>query len=253
MTQMAQMKQALQPGAGSLVVELTTAPAALREAQALRYRIFAEECGARLNSSIPGLDADDFDRHCEHLLVRDRHSGAVVATTRLLDSQAARRAGGFYSEGEFHLVGLEQLRGSVLEIGRTCVHPDYRNGATISTLWSGLAQLMRDRQYSFLIGCASIGMGDGGIQAHAVMQRLRQRYLSREWVNAVPRRPLADMPLPDNITAQIPPLLKAYMRLGATICGEPCWDPEFNVADVFVLLSAQQLCPRYARHFGAAS
>jgi len=237
----------------SLLVEITTSPTALQEAQALRYRVFVEECGAKPDSLAEGLDSDRFDMHCEHLLVRDSQTGEVVATTRLLDSQGALRAGGFYSEGEFQLVGLAQLPGPILEIGRTCVHPDYRNGATISTLWSGLAQVMRERNYNFLMGCASIGMGDGGIQAHAVMQRLRQRYLSREWLNAVPRRPLVDMPLPENITAQIPPLLKAYMRLGATICGEPCWDPEFNVADVFILLHRQQLCPRYARHFNAAS
>ena len=252
MTQMAQLGSALLATPSPLIIELTTSPDAVQQAQALRYRIFATECGARLDTPVPGLDMDEFDQHCEHLLVRDSHTGEVVATTRLLDSQGARRAGGFYSEGEFQLIGLAQLRGPILEIGRTCVHPDYRSGATISTLWSGLAQIMRERDYSFLMGCASIGMGDDGIQAHAVMQRLRPRYLSREWLNAVPRRPLVDMPLPDNVTAQIPPLLKAYMRLGATICGEPCWDPEFDVADVFILLHRQQLCPRYARHFGAA-
>lgn len=236
-----------------LVVELTTAPTEIREAQALRYAIFSEECGARLDSSVPGLDHDAFDSHCEHLLVRDRSSGQVVATTRLLDSQGASRAGGFYSEGEFHLVGLAHLRGPILEIGRTCVHADYRNGSTIAVLWSGLAQLMNERNYSFLMGCASIGMGDGGIQAHAIMQRLRERHLCRQWLNAVPRLPLAEQHLPANITAQLPPLLKAYMRLGAKICGEPCWDPAFNVADLFILLQREQLCPRYARHFKAVS
>lgn len=251
MTYAAQVTQQISPS--PLVLELTTDPTALREAQALRYRIFSEECGARLDSPVEGLDLDEFDVHCEHLLVRDRDTGQVVATTRLLDSNGAVRAGGFYSEGEFHLVGLTHLRGPILEIGRTCVHADYRNGATIAVLWSGLAQLMNERNYSFLMGCASIGMGDGGIQAHAIMQRLRERYLSREWLNAVPRLPLADMDLPANVTAQIPPLLKAYMRLGAKICGEPCWDPAFNVADVFILLRREQLCPRYARHFKAVS
>lgn len=250
---MTQVAQAIETTPSFLTVELTTSPTELQEAQALRYQVFAEECGAKLNSPIAGLDVDEFDVHCEHLLVRDKHTGEVVATTRLLDSQGARKAGGFYSEGEFHLIGLEQLRGPVLEIGRTCVHADYRNGATISALWSGLAKVMNERNYSFLMGCASIGMGDDGIQAHTVMQRLRQRYLSRDWLNAVPRRPLVDMPLPENVTAQIPALLKAYMRLGAKICGEPCWDPEFNVADVFILLHRDQLCPRYARHFKAVS
>ncbi|MFO7706247.1 MAG: GNAT family N-acyltransferase [Halopseudomonas sp.] len=235
-----------------LSVELVQDRACLRAAQALRFQVFSEECGARLANPESGLDQDLFDLHCEHLVVRDRHTGTIVATTRLLDSQRARQAGGFYSEGEFQLVGLKQLRGDILEIGRTCVHADYRNGATISVLWSGIAQLMNERHYAYLMGCASIGMGDGGIQAHAVMQRLRERYLCRNWLNAIPRLPIPEMDLPVNVSAQMPALLKAYMRLGAKICGEPCWDPEFNVADVFILLRREQLCSRYARHFKTA-
>lgn len=234
-----------------LSVELVQDPKTLEAAQALRYQVFSEECGAKLADAGSRLDQDAFDLHCEHLVVRDLLSGDVVATTRLLDSKGAQRAGGFYSESEFQLVGLPQLRGGVLEIGRTCVHARYRNGATISVLWSGLAQLMNERRYEYLMGCASVSMADGGIQAQAVMQRLRGRYLSREWLNAIPRLPLPEMDLPENVTAQMPPLLKAYMRLGAKICGEPCWDPEFNVADVFILLRREQLCPRYARHFKA--
>jgi putative hemolysin len=235
-----------------LTVELAATPDSLRAAQALRYRVFGEECGSRLHGAEQGLDQDRYDLHCEHLIVRDQRTGEVVATTRILDSERARSAGGFYSESEFQLVGLGDLRGDVMEIGRTCVHADYRNGATISVLWSGLAQLMNERRYSYLMGCASIEMHDGGVQAHAIMQRLRNRYLCREHLNAIPRLPLPERSLPDNVTAQLPPLLKAYMRLGAKICGEPCWDPEFNCADVFILLRREQLCPRYARHFKAS-
>ncbi len=234
------------------VVELASDKDTLCEAQRLRFRVFGEECGANLQDAEGGLDQDRFDLYCEHLVVRDLFTGQLVATTRLLDSQRSRQAGGFYSEGEFQLVGLTALRGELLEIGRTCVHPDYRNGATISVLWAGLAQVMNERRYDYLMGCASIDMSDGGVQAHAIMQRLRDRYLSRDHLNAIPRLPVPEMDLPANVTAQLPPLLKAYMRLGAKICGEPCWDPDFNVADVFILLRREQLCPRYARHFKAA-
>ncbi len=234
-----------------LLLEMIRDPVALREAQGLRFRVFSEECGAHLQSAETGLDQDAFDLYCEHLAVRDVQTGQLVATTRMLDSQRARLAGSFYSEGEFDLVGLRQLRGEILEIGRTCVHPDYRNGATISVLWSGLAQIMNERDYAYLMGCASIPMGDGGVQTHAIMQRLRERYLCREWLSAIPHVPVPELDLPANVTAQLPPLLKAYMRLGAKICGEPCWDPQFDVADVFILLRREQLCPRYARHFKA--
>ena len=225
---------------------------ALREAQALRYRVFSSEFEARLQGAELGLDMDDFDSHCRHIGVRDLASGELVATTRLLDHLTARQLGHFYSEGEFALHGRAQLDEPVLEIGRTCVAPAYRNGATIAVLWSELAEELNRGGYRYLMGCASIPMRDGGIQAHAIMQRLRDSHLSTELLHAEPRTPLPAQELPDNVTAQLPPLLKAYMRLGAKICGEPCWDQEFQVADVFILLKREELCPRYARHFKAA-
>lgn len=224
---------------------------ALVEAQSLRYRVFGEEFGARLQGAELGLDYDGFDVHCSHLGVRDQASGELVATTRLLDHRAARRLGRFYSEDEFRLHGLGKLEGPILEIGRTCVAADYRNGATIAVLWSALAEILNEGGYRYLIGCASIPMRDGGIQARAVMQRLRERHLSHDHLRAEPRQPLPELAVPDNLTAELPPLLKAYMRLGAKICGEPCWDPDFQVADVFILLKRDELCPRYARHFKA--
>ncbi len=226
--------------------------AALREAQALRYRVFSTEFGALLQSTETGLDCDEFDVHCSHIGVRDLVSGELVATTRLLDNLKARGLGRFYSEGEFNLDGLAELDAPILEIGRTCVHPAYRNGATISVLWSMLAEALNQGGYRYLMGCASIPMRDGGIQAQAIMQRIRERYLSTDLLRANPKIPLPTLVVPDNVIAETPPLLKAYLRLGAKICGEPCWDPDFQVADVFILLKRDELCPRYARHFKAA-
>ncbi|WP_374417709.1 L-ornithine N(alpha)-acyltransferase [Stutzerimonas kunmingensis] len=225
---------------------------AFREAQALRYRVFSSEFDAQLNGAELGLDMDDFDIHCRHIGVRDLASGELVATTRLLDHLTAKQLGRFYSEGEFALHGLADINEPVLEIGRTCVAPAYRNGATIAVLWSELAEVLNQGGYRYLMGCASIPMRDGGIQARAIMQRLRDSHLSTELLHAEPRTPLPELELPDNVTAQLPPLLKAYMRLGAKICGEPCWDPDFQVADIFILLKREELCPRYARHFKAA-
>ena len=225
---------------------------ALREAQALRYRVFSEAFAAQLGGEEPGLDQDAFDLHCTHLGVRDLATGALVATTRLLDHRAAQRLGHFYSEAEFRLHGLSELQGPVLELGRTCVDAAYRNGGTIAVLWSELADVLNEGEYRYLMGCASICMRDGGVQAQAVMQRLRERYLCHDHLRAEPRVPLPTPPLSSNVVAELPALLKAYMRLGAKVCGEPCWDPDFQVADVFILLKRDQLCPRYARHFKAA-
>lgn len=235
-----------------LQAERLQGPAALREAQALRYRVFSAEFDAKLNGAELGLDMDDYDIHCRHIGVRDLESGQLVATTRLLDHQAAADLGRYYSEEEFALHGLAGLEGPVLEIGRTCVDVAYRNGATIAVLWGELAEVLNEGGYSYLMGCASISMQDGGIQAHAVMQRLRERYLCTEHLRAEPKHPLPQLDLPGNVIAEMPPLLKAYMRLGAKICGEPCWDKDFQVADVFILLKRDELCPRYARHFKAA-
>lgn len=239
-------------GARRLQAERLEGAVALREAQALRYAVFSSEFEARLKGAELGLDMDDFDAHCAHIGVRDLNTGGLVATTRLLDHQAAQRLGRFYSEEEFSLHGLAHLEGPVLEIGRTCVAPEYRNGGTIAVLWAELAEVLNEGGYSYLMGCASIPMKDGGIQAEAIMQRLRGRYLCNEHLRAEPRTPLPRLQVPENLSAEMPPLLKAYMRLGAKICGEPCWDQDFQVADVFILLKRDQLCPRYARHFKAA-
>ncbi len=251
MTQMAITRDRTTP-ARRLQAKRLLGADALREAQALRYRVFSSEFEAKLKGAELGLDMDDYDVHCQHIGVRDLNSGELVATTRLLDHQAAAGLGRFYSEEEFSLDGLAHLQGPVLEIGRTCVAPAYRNGATIAVLWGELAEVLNEGGYRYLMGCASIPMQDGGIQAQAIMQRLRERYLCTEHLRAEPKKPLPALDIPGNVIAEMPPLLKAYMRLGAKICGEPCWDEDFQVADVFILLKRDELCPRYARHFKAA-
>lgn len=147
-----------------LQAERLVGNAALREAQALRYRVFSSEFDAQLQGAEFGLDMDDYDAHCSHIGVRDLASGALVATTRLLDHMTAQRIGHFYSEQEFRLHGLAALNEPVLEIGRTCVDPAYRNGATIAVLWGELADILNQGGYRYLMGCASISMRDGGVQ-----------------------------------------------------------------------------------------
>ena len=221
----------------------------LAETQRLRYRIFAGEMGAQIHDAGTGLDRDRYDPHCRHLYVRDKGTGAIVACTRILTDDRAGFAGGFYSGGEFDLGLLEHLPGRSMEIGRTCVDPAYRGGAVIALLWSGLADMILREGFDYLFGCASVGLEDGGANAHAVIDTLRAQYLSPPWHRVRPRNPL---PLPDarpTQPARMPPLLKAYVSLGARACGEPYWDPEFNCADVFMLLNVPDLNPSYARRF----
>jgi putative hemolysin len=131
------------------------------------------------------------------------------------------------------------------------VHPDYRNGAVIALLWSGLARYMLMHRYDYLMGCASIPLRAGTHEAHAIFQQLRRDYLSDDTLRVQPRQPLPQLGLTDRDEqrATIPLLLKAYLRVGARICGEPAWDREFNVADLFLLLRADDIAGRYARHF----
>ena len=225
----------------------------VREAQRLRYQVFSEEMGACLSnpeSGIdPGIDKDMFDPYCEHLLVRDHASGAVVGTYRLLNPKLARRAGGYYSETEFDLTRLGHLQESMVEVGRSCVHPEYRNGPAIGLLWSGVTQYMRQMGYKYLIGCASIGMQDGGHAAASIYRRLSQEHMSpREW-RVFPHYRLPLESLNSTLNAPLPPLIKGYMRLGCFICGEPAWDPDFNSADLFLLLPLSLMHKRYARHY----
>lgn len=232
----------------ALSVALARSHEDITAAQRLRYAIFAEEMGVRLHNRIPGLDHDRLDGYCQHLIVRDAF-GQVVGCTRILTAEAARRAGGFYSQTEFDLAPVLALPGRFMEIGRTCVHPDYRNGATISTLWSGLAAFIAEQRIDYLIGCASMPLGEDGGAARALYAELARRHLVPEPLRVRPHLPL---PRHDGMARgdyTVPPLLKAYLRLGAQIGGEPCLDPDFRVADVFVLLSTPRIERRYARHF----
>ncbi len=215
--------------------------------QRLRYQIFAEEQGANLESAHLGLDCDHYDSYCEHLMVKEVATGRIVGSTRILTLDNARKAGSFYSENEFDLRKLLPLPGKVMEIGRTCIHPEFRNGAGIGMLWAGLAHFAEQRQIDYLFGCASISMRDGGAQAAAIMQHVQTRHLAPESMRVQPLVRL--LPVQPATVLNLPPLLKSYLKLGAWVAGEPCLDPDFNVADIFILLDMQQLDMRYQRHF----
>ena len=137
----------------------------------------------------------------------------------------------------------------MVEVGRSCVHPDYRNGATIALLWSGLAQFMQAQGYEYLIGCASMGMADGGHGAASIYNRLTQSSLCPIEYRVFPRCALPIEHLDRTLDAQVPPLIKGYVRCGAWVCGDPAWDPDFNTADLLMLLPLSRLDGRYARHF----
>lgn len=242
-------EQQNQPARHKPVLEavLATTPAMVQEAQRLRAEIFGAEYGVKFDNA-DGLDIDHYDAYCLQLNVYDRANGLIIATTRLLGSEQARLAGGFYSSQEFDLSALDNLPGRILEVGRTCVHPDYRSGGAITVLWSALAAYLMEEGYSLLIGCASISLADGGTTLASVMPTLREKHFVGDELRVSPNREIL-LSSQAAGTVQVPPLLKAYLRMGCKIGGEACWDPEFNCADVFILMDVQAMAGRYAQRF----
>jgi putative hemolysin len=231
------------------VTEIARDEATVRATQALRYRVFAGEMGAHLQTRIEGLDYDDIDDYCDHLLVRDTHTGAIAACTRLLPETQARRLGRFYSEGEFDLGGVLALPGRFLEIGRTCVDPAQRGSVVLGTLWNGLADYVNAGRFDYLMGCASIPPGPSGFAVDAVYRRIEPEQLGPAQLRVTPRIEVPASQRCSRDESGIPPLLQAYLRLGCWVCGEPFWDEDFNVMDVFILLDLSRMQARYERRF----
>lgn len=233
-----------------LHVELATRADEIREAQALRYRVFGEEMGAQLKGADSGLDLDELDDYCQHILVRESGSGRVIGCTRILTDEHAARFGRYYSEGEFDLGPLPNLPGRKLEVGRTCIAPSFRRGPAIAVLWSGIAGFIQLHGFDYLFGCASVPLGEGDVQAAAIMNRIRRSAMADDAIRVTPRNPLLTSRVDESVLdAPLPPLLRAYCRLGAKACGEACRDPDFQVADILMLLNVDELNPSYARHF----
>jgi putative hemolysin len=220
----------------------------IRAAQRLRWQVFADEQGAALNGEDAGYDVDALDAFCDHLVVKELATNRVVGTYRLLTAEGARRFGGYYSEQEFDIGVLASGR-RLLEVGRSCVHRDYRNGATIALLWSGIAFYLNQSNYDAVIGCASIPLNGRPAAGMSLARRIASENRSSEDLRVISRCPLPEVEGELAAAASIPPLIKGYLRSGAVVCGDPYWDRDFNSADLLMYLSVDSIDARYARHF----
>jgi putative hemolysin len=203
--------------------------------------------------SPPDHDIDVFDAYCEHLLLRatamNGEAGRVIGTYRVLTPAAARRVGGLYSETEFDLTRLRPLRAKMVELGRACVHPAWRSGGAILALWSALAEFMLRNELDTMVGCASVSMRDGGHVAASLWEHLRKTHLAPiEW-QVQPRLPLPVDELQGDLDVEPPALIKGYLRCGAKVLGPPAWDPDFNTADLPMMMRIADLPARYRKHF----
>ena len=228
----------------------------VRDAQRLRYQVFANEMGARLPVTMVGHDIDLFDDYCEHLLVRDGQSGEVIGTYRVLTPAQSKRVGGTYTDTEFDLTRLRFMRERMVELGRSCVHADHRHGGVILALWGALFEFMSRNQLDTMIGCASIPMLHNGVvsgdAAASMWKQLAKTNLASIEFHVRPRLPLPIDELDADLPVEPPALIKGYLRLGAKILGAPAWDPDFNTADLPMMMQVKDLPLRYRKHFAGA-
>lgn len=230
---------------------LATTSSQVEAAQRLRHAVFALEGGAALDpvGAASGRDVDEWDEHCDHLLVREEISDLVVGAYRLLRPERAVALGRSYGDGEFDMSRLAGLRPGLVEAGRSCVHPDHRTGAVIAQLGAGVARYVLDGGHIHLGGCASVPLGDGGATAAGIWGLLvREGRLAPAGMWVRPHVPF-DVHAPALPTRLVvPPLIKAYLRIGARVCGRPAHDAALGTADFYVLLAVSDIDPRALRH-----
>jgi len=246
---------------GSLRVRLATSAAEIDAAQALRYRIFYEGLGARPFSEAlhHRRDVDRFDDDCDHLLVLDHSRGCgglVVGTYRLLRREAAARLGGFYSADEYDLTPLLAHPGEILELGRSCVDPVYRQRPVIQLLWRGIAAYVFQHEIALMFGCASFHGTDPDALAaplsylhhhHLAPLSLRPRALNDRYVDMCRLR-VAAFDSGQALTS-LPPLIKGYLRLGGFVGDGAVIDEQFNTTDVCLLVKTNLVAGKYSRHY----
>ncbi len=234
---------------GNVKISWASSDKERNEVYKLRYKIFAEEMGANINGGKKKIDKDIFDDYCEHLIARDIKSEKIIGTYRVLTPLGAKNLGYLYSELEFDIGKINDIRDIVIEVGRACVHKKFRSGSVIMSMWAELGRFMKANGFQIMIGCSSVPIKDGGHMAASIYKKLFKSGRITEAYKVIPRLPLDCDSLPFDNEIETPPLLKGYLRLGAKICGNPAWDPDFNTADFFTMLNLNEIPRRYAEHF----
>ena len=239
-------------------VRLARSPAEVAAAQRIRYRVFYEEMGAKPSAAMQALelDYDDYDKHCDHLLVFAE--GEVVGTYRLIRRHAAEAVGRFYSAGEFDLSPFLEVEGEILELGRSCVDARWRHRGTLQMLWQGLAAYMVENRIRLLFGCGSLP-GTAPELLAPQLAYLRDNHLAPEHLRgrALPGPAAVDFASitagwdARKVLASLPPLLKGYLRLGGMVGDGAIIDHQFNTTDVLVVVNAADIAGRYVKRFNA--
>ena len=230
----------------------------IESAQRLRYEVFNIElkCGARSVSG-NGLDVDSFDDKCDHVLIIDKNKAATIGTYRLLLRSKLGASGAFYSEGEFDLKNIKMVKGEMLEMGRSCVHKDYRNSSILHLLWQRILAYVEDHHVNYIIGVPSFYSIDA-VDINPVYSLMKKLYLSCDRYRVYPLKDCRVPCLDDSLDLagqerkvflKLPSLIRSYLKIGATVCGEPALDRDFGTADFFMLLEVANIAESYLRRF----
>jgi putative hemolysin len=224
--------------------------AEVRAAQALRFEVFNLELNEGLAESYAsGLDEDPFDAVCNHLVVEHLPSSQIVGTYRMQTGGNAKSKLGYYSAQEFDFQPYEPFREQIVELGRACVHAQHRNLVVLGMLWKGIAGYAQRHGARHLLGCSSLTSQDPAVGASAYTELCRKNLAPLPWRTTplpeyeCPLRQLAEEPV------KIPKLLRAYLSVGAKICGPPALDRSFKTIDFLTLLDLETLPAIVRRRF----
>ena len=247
------------PGTPVFQTRLAASPSDVRAAQALRYSVFVEELGADgpLVDHVNGLEIDRFDEHSDQLILLDvarPGRDQVVGVYRVMDQAGAAAAGQFYSQSEYDLSALTSSGRTLLELGRSCLHPDYRGGAAMLHLWQALARVVQERNADVLFGVASFHGCDLDALAQPLSILARDHLAPEDlWVRSVQYQDMKVCDDIDRITAmkQVPSLIKAYLRLGGFVGDGAFVDREFNTTDICLVLDVARMNARQRSIYGA--
>ncbi len=248
--------------AGNFLVKIADNPEEIAKALRLRYEVFNLEQGKGLEEcDKKGFDSDEFDEFCLHLLVIEKGTEKVIGTYRVHLGSVANAAKGFYSAREYDVKGLNEIADHCMELGRSCVAPEYRTGAIVALMWGGIGEFLNRVGLRFMLGCVSLETTDPTV-GWALYRYFQKKQLMSEILEAEPRsqyklKPATEQEILNILRNEpalkrfLPPLFKGYLRIGCKICGEPVLDNEFGTIDFLIIVDKQKVPERYMRHFVA--
>ena len=255
------VEPALLADSENFIIKIAKSEEEVEKTLRLRYEVFNIEQGKGLTKSqTTGFDIDEFDEHCLQMIAVNKETNNPVGTYRVHLGTIASNAKGFYSANEYSITGLDKIASATMEVGRTCVLPEFRTGSAVALLWGGISELMLRAKLRYLMGCVSLDINNP-TAAWAIFDYLKRENKTTDIIWGTPKktyfleRPPEEeiekylLDIRGTIKKYMPPLMKGYLRLGTKICGEPVYDFEFGTIDFLLLLDSFSLPERYATHY----